>query len=70
MTKMNQAAVLEMYFRALPEVARAVAEPLSKVDTITKDTVPGLRILRGLGAEDVFARRYRDASQELRRRGV
>lgn len=27
MTKMNQAAVLEMYFRALPEVARAVAEP-------------------------------------------
>ena len=35
MTKMNQAAVLEMYFRALPEVARAVAEPLSKVDTIT-----------------------------------
>ena len=35
MTKMNQAAVLEMYFRALPEVARAVAEPLSKVETIT-----------------------------------
>ena len=30
----------------------------------------GLRILRGIGGEDVFARRYRDASQELRRRGV
>ena len=35
MTKMNQAAVLEMYFRALPEVARAVAEPLANVDSIT-----------------------------------
>lgn len=35
MAKMNQAAVLEMYFNALPDVARAVAEPLSKIDSIT-----------------------------------
>jgi flotillin len=32
--KYNQAAVLEMYLRALPELARAVSEPLSKVDKI------------------------------------
>lgn len=35
MAKMNQAAVLEMYFNALPDVARAVAEPLTKIDSIT-----------------------------------
>jgi flotillin len=32
--KYNQAAVLEMYIKVLPELARAVAEPLSKVDKI------------------------------------
>ncbi|MEW5902294.1 MAG: SPFH domain-containing protein [Acidobacteriota bacterium] len=32
--KYNQAAVLEMYLKALPEVAKAVSEPLSKVDKI------------------------------------
>lgn len=35
MAKMNHAAVLEMYFIALPDVARAVAEPLTKIDSIT-----------------------------------
>lgn len=35
MAKMNHAAVLEMYFNALPDVARAVAEPLTKIDSIT-----------------------------------
>ena len=45
-------------------------EAQSEVTTITTDTVAGLRILRGIGGEDVFAQRYRDASQELRRRGV
>ncbi len=32
--KYNQAAVLEMYLNKLPELAKAVAEPLSKVDKI------------------------------------
>ena len=45
-------------------------EAQSEVTTITTDTVAGLRILRGIGGEDVFAARYRQASQELRRRGV
>lgn len=35
MTKMGKAAVLEMYFNALPEVVRNAAEPLSKVEKIT-----------------------------------
>lgn len=35
MTKMGEAAVLEMYFNALPEVVRNAAEPLSKVEKIT-----------------------------------
>ncbi|WP_172119386.1 ABC transporter ATP-binding protein [Actinomyces faecalis] len=45
-------------------------EAQSEVTAITTDTVAGLRILRGIGGEEVFAQRYRDASQELRRRGV
>lgn len=45
-------------------------EAQSALTTITTDTVAGLRILRGIGGEDMFARRYREASQELRRRGV
>ena len=35
MTKMGQAAVLEMYFNALPDVVKNAAEPLMKVDKIT-----------------------------------
>lgn len=35
MAKMGQAAVLEMYFKALPDVVKNAAEPLSKVDKIT-----------------------------------
>jgi len=32
--KYNQAAVLEMYLKTLPDLARAISEPLSKVDKI------------------------------------
>lgn len=35
MKLMGEAAVLEMYFNAMPEIARSVAEPLAKVDKIT-----------------------------------
>ena len=35
MAKMGEAAVLEMYFKALPEVVKNAAEPLSNVDKIT-----------------------------------
>jgi len=32
--KYNQAAILEMYLKMLPDLAKAVSEPLSKVDKI------------------------------------
>lgn len=35
MAKMGEAAVLEMYFKALPEVVKNAAEPLGNVDKIT-----------------------------------
>ena len=35
MKKYGEAAVIEMVMQALPEIARNVAEPLSKVDKIT-----------------------------------
>lgn len=35
MAKMGEAAVLEMYFKALPDVVKNAAEPLNKVDKIT-----------------------------------
>ncbi len=35
MKQMGEAAILEMYFKAMPEIARNVAEPLTKVDKIT-----------------------------------
>ena len=35
MAKMGEAAVLEMYFKALPDVVKNAAEPLAKVDKIT-----------------------------------
>lgn len=35
MLKMQEAAILQMYFEKLPEIAKAVAEPLSNIDSIT-----------------------------------
>lgn len=35
MKQMGEIAVLEMYFKTMPEIARSIAEPLAKVDKIT-----------------------------------
>lgn len=35
MKLMGEASVLEMYFKAMPEIAKNIAEPLAKVDKIT-----------------------------------
>ena len=35
MTKMKEAAVLEMYFKVLPEIAKNVAKPLENINAIT-----------------------------------
>lgn len=41
-------------------------ESQGKLTTLGTDTVSGLRILRGIGGEDVFAARYREQSQKVR----
>ena len=41
-----------------------------RLTTLGADTVSGLRILRGIGGEDVFVDRYRVQSQVVRRTGV
>ena len=64
------AAIVTLVIRPLQKRQAIQREAQSAVTTITTDAVAGLRILRGIGGEDVFARRYREASQELRRRGV
>ena len=64
------AAIVTLVIRPLQKRQAVQREAQSAVTTVTTDTVAGLRILRGIGGEHVFARRYRDASQELRRRGV
>ena len=64
------AAIVTLVIRPLQKRQAVQREAHSAVTTVTTDTVAGLRILRGIGGEEVFARRYRDASQELRRRGV
>ncbi|WP_329460467.1 ABC transporter ATP-binding protein [Streptomyces sp. NBC_01497] len=37
---------------------------------LASDTVAGLRVLRGIGGEELFLRRYREVSQEVRRAAV
>ncbi|RCV53165.1 ABC transporter transmembrane domain-containing protein [Marinitenerispora sediminis] len=45
-------------------------ERLAELADQAGDIVAGLRVLRGIGGERMFARRYRAASQETRRAGV
>ena len=45
-------------------------ELVGALTTVGADTVSGLRVLRGIGGEEVFSRRYAAASQEVRGAGV
>ena len=45
-------------------------ELVGALTTVGADTVSGLRVLRGIGGEEVFSRRYAAASQEVRAAGV
>ncbi|MFF2195961.1 ABC transporter transmembrane domain-containing protein [Streptomyces sp. NPDC058157] len=45
-------------------------EKAGKATELASDTVAGLRVLRGIGGEELFLDRYRDASQEVRRAAV
>jgi ABC-type multidrug transport system fused ATPase/permease subunit len=43
---------------------------VGRLTTVGADTVSGLRVLRGIGGEEVFSRRYAAASQEVRAAGL
>ncbi|HEX2158709.1 MAG TPA: ABC transporter ATP-binding protein [Actinomycetes bacterium] len=45
-------------------------ELVGSLTTVGADTVSGLRVLRGIGGEEVFSRRYAAASQEVRAAGL
>lgn len=40
------------------------------LSTLASDVVAGLRVLRGIGGEDIFVRRYRESSQDARAAGI
>lgn len=63
-------AVLSLLVPALQRRQSAQREATGRLTTLGADTVSGLRILRGIGGEDVFAQRYRDQSQQVRAAGV
>ncbi|WP_234326629.1 ABC transporter transmembrane domain-containing protein [Streptomyces sp. NRRL S-337] len=57
----------------LPPAARradAQREMAGRATELASDTVAGLRVLRGIGGEELFLGRYRAASQEVRRAAV
>ncbi|MFF8831506.1 ABC transporter transmembrane domain-containing protein [Streptomyces sp. NPDC015131] len=61
---------------ALPLLPRATRradvqrEKAGRATELASDTVAGLRVLRGIGGEELFLRRYREASQEVREAAV
>ena len=48
----------------------AQREMMGELNAQASDIVGGLRVLRGIGGEDVFARRYAEESQRVRAAGV
>lgn len=57
----------------LPRAARRAdlqREKAGRATELASDTVAGLRVLRGIGGEELFLGRYRRASQEVRRAAV
>ncbi|THA58365.1 ABC transporter ATP-binding protein [Streptomyces sp. A1136] len=63
-------------FSSLPLLPRATRradvqrEKAGKATELASDTVAGLRVLRGIGGEELFLGRYREASQEVRTAAV
>jgi ABC-type multidrug transport system fused ATPase/permease subunit len=62
-------AALALVVRPLHARQRAQRDLAGRLTTLGADTVAGLRVLRGLGGERVFAERYRSRSQQVRGAG-
>ncbi|MGW0776659.1 ABC transporter transmembrane domain-containing protein [Streptomyces sp. NPDC002835] len=52
------------------ELADVQREKAGRATELASDTVAGLRVLRGIGGEELFLKRYRRASQEVRTAAV
>ena len=61
---------LSFVIRPLQRRQREQREEVGKLTALGADTVAGLRVLRGIGGEEVFLARYRRRSQEVRQAGV
>ncbi|WP_043630698.1 ABC transporter ATP-binding protein [Nonomuraea candida] len=64
------AAAVGPLLRPLHRRQQAQRELSGELSTRAADIVAGLRVLRGIGGEQVFADRYRSGSQRLRQAGV
>lgn len=64
------AGILALMVRPLQRRQAAQREASGRLTTLGADTVSGLRILRGIGGEDVFVARYQEQSQTVRRAAV
>jgi ABC-type multidrug transport system fused ATPase/permease subunit len=64
------AAVIAPILRPLHHRQRYQRDLQGELTTRSSDIVAGLRVLRGIGGEQVFAGRYREESQAVRHAGV
>jgi ABC-type multidrug transport system fused ATPase/permease subunit len=63
-------ATLGLVIRPLQRRQREQRDEVGKLTALGADTVAGLRVLRGIGGEEVFFDRYRQRSQQVRQAGV
>ncbi len=61
---------LAAVIKPLQKRQEAQREASGKMTSIGADTVAGLRVLRGIGGEDIFVDRYRERSELTRDRGI
>lgn len=61
---------LSLVIKPLQERQQSQREAQGDLTNIGTDVVTGLRVLRGIGGEDVFNARYNELSQEVRKRGI
>ncbi|HLR56277.1 MAG TPA: ABC transporter ATP-binding protein [Actinomycetales bacterium] len=61
--------ILALVVRPLQRRQDEQRDAMGELTTLGSDTVAGLRVLRGIGGEDVFLNRYRQQSQIVRARG-
>lgn len=61
---------LSFVIRPLQARQRDQREEVGRLTALGADTVSGLRVLRGIGGEQVFLSRYRSRSEQVRRAGV